>query len=85
MKKYLISLSMVIAGCVAPEAGRITYTQDGSDMVATLSDGSTIRVPCVFTTTRTVSRIPQEVDSCEMAPEHRQYIQEREAEVSAAE
>ena len=31
--------------------------------------------------TREVSRIPQEVDDCELAMEHRQYLLERQAEI----
>lgn len=84
MKHLPIAIALLLVGC-ASEPSRITYTKDGTDMIATLSDGTSIRVPCVTTSTRDVSRIPQEVDDCEMALEHRQYLQERQAAVDARE
>lgn len=64
MRVLPIAILLLLAGCTSTEGDRITYRQDGTDMIATLSDGTTIRVPCLFTTTREVSRIPQEVDDC---------------------
>ena len=54
-------------------------------MIATLSDGTTIRAPCVLTTTREVTRIGNEVDNCEMAQEHRQLFLERQREITERE
>jgi len=84
MKALPFVLLLSLAGC-ASEGSRITYTKDGTDMIATLSDGTSIRVPCLTTSTRAVSRIPQEVDDCELAMEHRQYLLERQAEIDARE
>ena len=84
MRILPIALVLSLAGC-ASEGSRITYTKDGTDMIATLSDGTNIRVPCQTTTTREVSRIPQEVDDCELAMEHRQQLLERQAEIDRRE
>jgi hypothetical protein len=54
-------------------------------MIATLSDGSVIRAPCIFSTTREVTRIGKEVDNCEVAQEHRQFILERQREITERE
>ena len=84
--RYLpLAALVLLVGC-STSSSRIVYTQDGSDMIATLSDGTAIRVPCLFTRSRQVTRMPQqEVDDCEMALEHRQYVQERQALVDARE
>ena len=85
MKIPHIAVVILLASCASTDAARITYTQEGSDMIATLSDGTTIRAPCVLTTTREVTRIGNEVDNCEMAQEHRQLILERQREITERE
>jgi hypothetical protein len=76
---------ILLASCTSADAERITYTQDGTDMIATLSDGTAIRAPCILTTTRAVTRIGNEVDNCELAQEHRQLILERQREITERE
>ena len=85
MKILCTPVLVLLASCVSTDAARITYTQDGNDMIATLSDGTTIRAPCILTTTREVTRIGNEVDNCELAQEHRQQILERQREVTERE
>ena len=85
MKVLCTSVVILLASCVSTDGTRITYTQDGTDMIATLSDGTAIRAPCILTTTREVTRIGKEVDNCELAQEHRQYILERQREVTERE
>jgi hypothetical protein len=86
MKILYTAVLVLLASCAAStDAARITYTQDGTDMIATLSDGTNIRAPCLISTTREVTRIGKEVDRCEMAPEHRQIIQERQRAITERE
>jgi hypothetical protein len=87
VKIFLIASLVLLAACTStdPNAARITYTQVGTDMIATLSDGTVLRAPCQFTTTREVTRIGKEVDDCELAPENRQYILERQREITERE
>ena len=73
------------ASSVDPDAARITYTQVGTDMIATLSDGTSLRAPCMLSTTREVTRIGKQVDYCELSPENRQYILERQREITRRE
>lgn len=81
MKALYSSALLLLAGCASTDAARITYTQDGTEMIATLSDGTAIRAPCIIATTREVTRIGKEVDYCELALEHRQYILMRQQEI----
>lgn len=86
MKILQVPVLVLLAGCAASgDAARITYTKDGTDMVATLSDGTVLRAPCMFSTTREVTRIGKEVDDCELAMEHRQIILERQREITERE
>jgi len=87
MKIVYTSVLILLGGCAAtdPNAARITYTQVGTDMIATLSDGTALRAPCMITTTREVTRIGKEVDYCELAPENRQYILDRQREITERE
>ena len=88
MKMLYIAGLVLLAGCAsdaASDAARITYTQVGTEMIATLSDGTALRAPCMLSTTREVTRIGKEVDYCELAPENRQYILERQREITARE
>ena len=84
--KYLhIAVLILLTACKSSDAARITYTPDGTEMIATLSDGTAIRAPCAISTTREVTRIGKEVDYCELAPEHRQYILARQREITERE
>ena len=86
MKTLRVAVVVLLAGCASSgEAARITYTRIGTDMVATLSDGTEIRAPCMFSTTREVTRIGKEVDDCELAVEHRQIILERQRAITERE
>jgi hypothetical protein len=87
MKSFYAAGLVLLVGCASPDpdAARITYTQVGTDMVATLSDGTVLRAPCTLSTTREVTRIGKDVDYCELAPENRQYILERQREITARE
>lgn len=88
MKIVYVAGFALLAGCASsgdPDAARITYQQVGTDMVATLSDGTTLRAPCQLSQTREVTRIGKEVDRCELAPENRQFILERQREISQRE
>jgi hypothetical protein len=89
MKIPYAAVLVLLAGCAATDASndaaRITYKQDGTDMIATLSDGTALRAPCMISTTRTVTRIGKEVDNCELAPENRQFILERQREITQRE
>ena len=86
MKVLYIAGLVLLASCAASsDAARITYKQEGTDMIATLSDGSVLRTPCMLSTTREVTRIGKEVDYCEVAPENRQYILERQREITERE
>jgi hypothetical protein len=86
MKVSYIAGLVLLAGCAtSPDAARITYTQEGTDMIATLSDGTALRAPCMLSTTREVTRIGKNVDYCELAPENRQYILERQREITERE
>jgi hypothetical protein len=87
MKKFYAAGLVVLAGCASPDpdAARITYRQVGTDMQATLSDGTVLRAPCMLSTTREVTRIGKDVDYCEIALENRQYILERQREISERE
>lgn len=82
--RYALVLVLLTA-CTSSDGARITYTQEGTDMIATLSDGTVLRAPCIFSTTREVTRIGKEVDDCEVAPEHRQLILERQREINERE
>lgn len=86
MKALNLASLVLLAGCAAnPDAARITYTQEGTDMIATLSDGTQLRAPCLVSTTRGVTRIGKDVDNCELAIENRQYILERQREITERE
>ena len=85
MKILYIAGVVLLAGCASEDAARITYTQVGTEMVATLSDGTQLRAPCMLSTTREVTRIGKEVDYCELAPENRQYILKRQREITERE
>lgn len=87
MKILCTAILISLAGCASStDAARITYTQNGTEIIATLSDGSTIRAPCVLTTTREVTRVGQkEVDNCELALEQRQVILQRQREITERE
>lgn len=76
------SVLVLLASCASTEGDVITYTQDGTEMIATLSDGTAIRAPCIISTSRAVTRIGKAVEYCELAQEHRQYILERQREVT---
>jgi hypothetical protein len=82
---YTAALVLLASCATSTDAARITYKQEGTDMIATLSDGTALRAPCMLTTTREVTRIGKDVDYCELAPEHRQYIQERQREITERE
>jgi hypothetical protein len=86
MKIPYAAMLVVLAGCASStDAARITYTQDGTDMIATLSDGTAIRAPCMLSTTRAVTRIGKQVDNCDLAQENRQFILERQREITERE
>jgi len=85
MKSLYALILVVPAACTSSDGARITYAPDGTDMLATLSDGTIIRAPCIFSTTREVTRIGKEVDNCELAQEHRQLILERQREITERE
>ena len=85
MKVLYTAILVLLASCTSTDAERISYTQDGTDMIATLSDGTVIRAPCIIATTREVTRIGKKVDNCELAQEHRQYILERQREITERE
>jgi uncharacterized protein (UPF0179 family) len=85
MKILYVPVLVLLASCAATDGARITYTQQGTDMIATLSDGTALRVPCMLSTTSTVTRIGKEVDNCEIAQENRQIILERQREITARE
>jgi hypothetical protein len=85
MKIFHTAVIVLLASCASSDADRITYTQVGNDMVATLSDGTNISAPCVFTTAREVTRIGNDVDNCELAIEHRQLILERQRAITERE
>lgn len=86
MKTLQAMAVVLLVGCAASgDAARITYRQDGTDMIATLSDGTELRAPCMFSTTREVTRIGKEVDDCELAMEHRQIILERQRAITERE
>ena len=78
---------VLLAGCASPDpdAARITYTEEGGTMIATLSDGTVIRAPCMLATTREVTRIGKDVDYCELAPDQRMFILERQREITERE
>jgi hypothetical protein len=85
MKSLYALILVVPTACTSSDGARITYAPDGTDMLATLSDGTIIRAPCIFSTTREVTRIGKEVDNCELAQEHRQLILERQREITERE
>jgi hypothetical protein len=85
MKSLCTAVLILLAGCASTDAARITYTQSGTEMIATLSDGTAISAPCILATTREVTRIGKEVDNCVLAQEHRQYILERQREITERE
>lgn len=85
MRGLYTLLLVLLTGCVATDGGRITYTQDGTEMIATLSDGTSIRAPCIVASTRGVTRIGKDVDHCELAQDHLQYILERQREITELE
>jgi hypothetical protein len=85
MKIRCTTVLILLASCTSTDAARITYTQSGTEMIATLSDGTTISAPCTLATTREVTRIGKEVDNCQLAQEHRQYILERQREITERE
>lgn len=76
---------LLLAACASPDAGRITYTQEGDVIIATLSDGTVLRAPCVLSQTRTVTRIGNQRDYCELADDQRQVILERQREITERE
>ncbi len=87
MKILYVACLVLLASCTStdPNASRITYAQVGTEMRATLSDGTVLSAPCQITTTREVTRIGKEVDDCELALENRQYILERQREITERE
>jgi hypothetical protein len=85
MKIPYASALFLLASCASTDASRITYMQEGNDMIATLSDGTSLRAPCILSTTREVTRIGKNVDTCELATEHRQVILERQREITERE
>jgi hypothetical protein len=85
MKILYTAVLVLLVGCASTDAARITYRQEGTEMFATLSDGTVLRAPCMLSTTREVTRIGKDVDYCELAPEHRQVIQERQRAITERE
>jgi hypothetical protein len=82
---HVVAAAVLLCSCASPESARISYRQVGTDMVATLSDGTELRAPCMLATTREVTRIGKDVDYCELAPENRLYILERQREITERE
>lgn len=84
MRIPLLAACMTIASCASNgPSPTIDYTVEGSDALVVLSDGSVMRMPCMMTTSRVVSRIGKQLDDCELSSEQQQFIFRREEAIQA--